>query len=47
MIKFDHKILKTDVVAAILTIVDVVAHVTMYVPVHTVNTVDTACALYT
>ena len=52
MIEFDHKILEPDVVAAtgcaaILTIVDVVARVTMYVPVHTLNTVDTARALYT
>ena len=56
MIEFDHKILEPDVVAAtgcatILTIVDVIAHVNMtlydIVPVRTLNTVDTARALYT
>jgi len=52
MIEFDHKILEPSVVAAtgcaaILTLVDVVARITMYVPVRTLNTVDTARALYT
>ena len=51
MIEFDHKILEPSVVAAtgcaaILTLVDVVARITMYVPVRTLNTVDTARALY-
>ena len=52
MIEFDHKILEPSVAAAtgcaaILTLVDVVARITMYVPVRTLNTVETARALYT
>ena len=52
LVEFDHKILSKDVVtttgyAAVLTVVDVVMRVTVFVPVTAVDAVTTARALFT
>ena len=52
LVEFDHKILPADLaatlgLAAVLTVVDVVSRVTMFVPVQSVDADDTARALFT